>query len=125
MSTIKILGIHGLGDHRDGQWIGDWKKAIDECVRQPGVKVDFVPFSYDEIYEEIDISTLEASTAVLKLSASGVVSGVSNLVDSIGSLFGRRAVPQSGTRGLFSSTKHFLEWYAGYVVAWLEDDRFR
>lgn len=125
MSTIKILGIHGLGDHRDGQWIDDWEKKIARCVSQSGVKIEFVPFSYDEIYEEIDISALEASTAFVKLAASGITSAASNLIDNIGGLFGRRSVPQAGTRGVFSSTKHFLEWYAGYVVAWLEDDRFR
>ncbi len=88
MSTIRILGIHGLGDHRDGQWIDDWEKAIVGCVSQSGVKAEFVPFSYDEIYEEIDISTLEASTAFVKLAASGITSGASNLIDNIGGLSG-------------------------------------
>lgn len=112
---IKILGIHGLGKHDPGTWEPKWVQALTEAIPLSNeVGVDFIPFNYDDIYERITISTTESIVAFAKLAGSGIVSGWEGL-------FGRREV----TRGIVDSTQNFLRWYAGYVVAWLEDDDFR
>ncbi len=112
---IKILGIHGLGKHDPGTWEPLWIDTLHEVIPSSSeIGIDFVPFNYDEIFERISISPWESVKAFAKLAGSGIVSGWEGM-------FGRR----EATRGIVDSTQTFLRWYAGYVVAWLEDETFR
>lgn len=113
MAKLTIVGIHGLGDHRNDPWAGNWEATIRASLPS-NVQFEFVPFTYDDIFEKVDVSLMESATAFAKLAGSGLASG-------IGGLFGRRAV----ARGMFDGLTGWLRWYAGYVVAWLEDDQFR
>jgi len=106
--TIKVLGIHGLGDHRDGTWIPRWTSAIDASfpiVGDDTVECQYV--SYDDIFEDTELSGFEIAGALWKLTKSGIGS------------FGRR------DRGVFDKATKWVRWSAGYVVAWVEDDEFQ
>jgi hypothetical protein len=104
--TLRILGVHGLGDQRDGEWIEDWRKALETAISRGGqVQVVFEDASYDHIMEATRISPWEAAAAVAKLLGSA--------------LFGSRDL---GARGGIGDKLHFT---AGYVVAWVEDKRFQ
>lgn len=106
--TLRIMGVHGLGDHRLSDWKEKWPKTIKTVfpVRDDLV-LDFDFISYDDIFEKIDISAWETMAAAAKLTASGV-----------GSVFRRR-------RGVLGDISEKLRWTAGYVVAWVEDEGFK
>ncbi len=109
MTKIKLMGVHGLGDHRDYPWKEEWTKAIqDRFPGQNDVDLEFSFASYDDIFEDIDLSAWQTAKAVGKLLSSGA-----------GNLFGMRR------RGFFDSINHKLRWYAGYVVAWVENEEFQ
>jgi hypothetical protein len=108
-AKIKLLGVHGLGDHRNSSWKEDWETAITESFpRQDEIELEFRFVSYDDIFENTEISAWQSAKAVGKLLTSGV-----------GGLFSRRR------RGLFDTVNHGLRWYAGYVVAWVESEAFQ
>ena len=117
---LKVVGIHGLGDHRGDPWANHWEQSIrDSLPRSDQIGLTFVPFNYDDIFERIEISTAESVRALWKLTRSGA-----------GSLFRRRQL--AGRRGIFDwidsqvdAIQDNLRWTAGYVVAWLEDEEFR
>lgn len=109
---LKILGIHGLGDHRDSPWAQQWEETlIASWPGLEGFELTFVPFRYDEIFERIQLSAWETVRALGKLVGSG-----------IGGMFGARG---AAARGPLDSAQQWLRWYAGYVVAWVEDEEFR
>ncbi len=108
-SRIKLLGVHGLGDHRSSPWKEEWESAVrDSFPVTEDVELDFTFMTYDDIFEDTKISAWQTASAVGKLVGSG-----------FGSLFGARR------RGLFDSLNHKLRWYAGYVVAWVESEKFQ
>lgn len=106
LRPLTMLGIHGLGDHRRSTWADEWRRAIAgglaDDVRD---RWEFVPFDYDALFERVQISPTEAWRALRKLVRP------------------QRAARQQ-TERLQESTR-WLRWYAGYVVAWLEDEPFR
>lgn len=105
---LKIMGVHGLGDHRQSDWMEKWPKAISEVfpVKQ-GLTLDFEFIVYDDIFEQTNISLWETLAAAAKLTASG-----------IGSIFRRH-------RGVVGDIPEKIRWTAGYVVAWVEDEGFK
>lgn len=131
--ALKVMGVHGLGDHRNSGWADAWRDAIAGVgpIRDAGgaAAVEFVPFSYDDVFERAHISWQEASRAVAKLIGSGLASGGDALR---GRARGIAAVnvapPHAGIGeppGGWRRARHRLRWSAGYVVAWVEDDGFR
>ncbi len=111
---IKVLGVHGLGDHRTSTWKADWKQALTDVFPgqtpvdgQDKVELVFDFLTYDDIFEDVDLSFLETMSAVAKLGWS-----------AIGSIFRKR-------RGALDSVPDRVRWTAGYVVAWLEDEAFK
>ncbi len=106
--TIKIMCVHGLGDHRTSPWQDEWRTAIAQAFPSgSGVDVEFRFSSYDKIFEATNITFGETIGALWKLTRSGV------------SQIGRR------NRGILSNVSDRVRWTAGYVVAWVEDDRFQ
>jgi len=83
MGDLRVMGIHGLGDHRNAPWADRWEAAIRSQLPSD-VSLTFRPFSYDDIFEKIKITETEAFTAFIKLAGSG-------LIDGIGGLFSRRS----------------------------------
>lgn len=105
---IKVLSIHGLGDHRDGTWMPTWEKAIQNAFSITGdieIECDFV--NYDDIFEDTNLTPFQLAGAVWKLGKSGLGS------------FGRRQ------RGILGDISKKVQWTAGYVVAWVENDHFQ
>lgn len=107
-NTIKVLCLHGLGDHRGLDWGGAWADAIRPAAAgQEEVVFDFHFSTYDPIFEKTKISFGETMSAIWKLSRSGVSNA-----------FRRQ-------RGVLSNISDRVRWTAGYVVAWVEDKEFQ
>jgi hypothetical protein len=106
---LKILGIHGLGDHRNTTWEAEWRAALLGAV--PGqpelVEIDFTGINYDDIFEKVDLTFLETMQAAWKLARSGLATAL------------RRR------RGVLGELPDIVRWTAGYVVAWVENERFQ
>jgi len=108
MKKLKILGVHGLGDHRTSTWKEDWKAALLAVFPgQPEVQLEFAFVSYDDVFEKVDLSVWETMQAVWKLARSGVTTAL-----------GKR-------RGVLGDVSDRVRWTAGYVVAWVEDEKFK
>lgn len=108
MKKLKLLGVHGLGDHRTSTWKEDWQAALRAAF--PGrdeVELEFAFVSYDDIFEDVDLSLWDTMQAVWKLARSGVSTAL-----------GRR-------RGVLGDVSDGVKWTAGYVVAWVEDEKFQ
>lgn len=106
--TLRILCIHGLGDHRASKWASDWRGAIEQIVgADAGVQLDFNFLTYDPIFAKLDLSIQDCLAALVKLGISGVTH------------LGRRA------RGPISDIYNRVHWSAGYVVAWVENEDFQ
>jgi hypothetical protein len=105
---IKILGVHGLGDHRKSTWQSDWQAAIlGVFPGQADLELEFAFVTYDDIFQDVDLSVWESMQAVWKLARSGVSTAL-----------GRQ-------RGVLGDVSDLIRWTAGYVVAWVEDDEFK
>lgn len=106
--TLKLMCVHGLGDHRASDWEQTWAEAITEAFpKVEGVTLEFSFVTYDDIFEKTDISLMDTIVAMGKLAASGLSSIV------------RRE------RGIVSDVSNAVRWSAGYVVAWVEDESFQ
>jgi len=110
MAKLRVLGIHGLGDHRGKPWKEEWEAAVRGALAgRPDIEPELGFLEYDAIFAKVDLSAWEVTKAVGKLLGSG-----------IGSLF-RGGARGGAARGIASS----LRWTAGYVVAWTEDREFQ
>lgn len=108
MKTLKIMGVHGLGDHRNSTWATEWEEVLTAVVPgQEKVAVEFYPVTYDPIFEDTEISPWEAAKAFWKLSRSAVTS------------------PFRRERGVLGDLSNRIKWTAGYVVAWVSDKEFQ
>ena len=106
--VLKILGVHGLGDHRASDWQVKWPEAIEAAFPEiAGISLEFQFVTYDDIFEKTDISFFDTAGALWKLTKSGV------------SALGR------SRRGVISNISDKIRWTAGYVVAWVEDEGFQ
>ncbi len=106
--NLTILCVHGLGDHRVSDWNAAWREAIGTSFPAvAGLTLDFRFVTYDDIFEDTDISLVESVKALWKLTKSGISS------------IGRRQ------RGAVSELNDKIKWTAGYVVAWVEDEAFK
>lgn len=123
MARLTVMGVHGLGDHRNQPWEEEWRLAIRNVLPRD-IELNFVAFSYDDIFEDVDLSFAETSIALGKLLSSGIQSSFGSLASGLGSLFGgsRDLAGAPTARGGISDS---LRWTAGYVVAWVEDEGFR
>ncbi len=106
--VLRVLGVHGLGDHRASDWQVKWPEAIKAAFPEiDGLTLEFHFATYDDIFEQTDISFFDTAGALWKLTKSAV-SGL-----------GRRK------RGVISNISDKIRWTAGYVVAWVEDEGFQ
>jgi len=107
-APIRILGIHGLGDHRNSTWETDWENALRRVFPgQDQLDLEFSFVNYDSIFEDTELSGWETMQAIWKLGRSAV--------DSV---LRRR-------RGVLGDVSDGIKWTAGYVVAWVEDEQFQ
>ncbi len=105
---LKVLGVHGLGDHRNSTWKEDWTRALQSVFPgQDRIDLEFTFVTYDPIFENVEISGWETAQAIWKLTRSAA-----------GSIFRRR-------KGVIGDVSERIKWTAGYVVAWVEDEAFQ
>ncbi|HEX6883869.1 MAG TPA: caspase family protein [Planctomycetota bacterium] len=113
MAELRVLGVHGLGDHRGKPWKEEWEAAVRAALGpRPGLGLAFDFLEYDAIFAKVDLSAWEVTKAVGKLVGSG-----------ISSLF--RGAPRGARGGAARGIASSLRWTAGYVVAWVEDREFQ
>jgi len=106
-NTIRILCVHGLGDHRLSGWEAEWATAIKEAIGPDAdVTLDLDFLSYDPIFAETGLSFGETIGAVWKLARSGLGSFIHG-------------------RGFVGDVSDRVRWTAGYVVAWVNDKEFQ
>lgn len=104
---LKIMCVHGLGDHRGSDWEHTWSDAVLTVFPgQVDLELEFVFVTYDPIFEQVKISPWEAASAFWKLTRSGISSAL-------------------GSRGVLGDVSDKIKWTAGYVVAWVEDRQFQ
>lgn len=118
MAKLKILCVHGIGDHHSNlAWQEEWKTAIETNLRRwsPAIECEFSFLLHDAIFAKYPISAADVAEAVLKLGASGVVHSIG---DAITSLFSRR-------RGFLEDVSSTVRWTAGMVVQWAENMTLR
>jgi metacaspase-1 len=112
-APLKILCIHGVGDHHTSlAWQDDWKAAILAGLRRwapdADATIDFLV--YDDLFDAADMNAGTVASAVWKLGTSGIWHG-------IGDIFRR-------SRGLMDIPAE-LRWTAGMVAQWGENERLR
>jgi hypothetical protein len=106
--TLRILGVHGLGDHRTSDWRDVWTRTLKESFPlASGLTLDCQFVTYDDIFEQTKLTAWQCARAFWKLTTSGI--------SSIG---GRQ-------RGVRSNVSDRIQWTAGYVVAWIESEEFK
>src|SRR6266513_1678110 len=104
MSSLKVLGVHGIG-HQESHldWQSQWHDAIEAGItRWDGniaVQTDFV--AYDDIFGETAMTPHGTVEGVGRLLLNGFIYG-------IGDFFHRR-------RG-FGEIPERIKWYAGMVT---------
>jgi hypothetical protein len=108
MKKLKILGVHGLGDHRTSTWKEDWQTVLRAVFPgQTNVQLEFSFVTYDDIFEDVDLSVWDTMQAVWKLARSGASTALGRRRDVLGDVSDR------------------VRWTAGYVVAWVESEPFK
>ncbi len=106
--TLRILGVHGLGDHRDGgkhgDWEAGWEASIRKAIPPSDLQLEFDFLNYDDLFFATNQNLREYAWAATRLLASCIAS------------------PFRKERGILGS-----KWVStvGYVVAWLEDEEFK
>jgi metacaspase-1 len=107
IKTLKVMCVHGLGDHRLSAWETEWRNALNGAFpRGEEFELEFQFVTYDQIFEKLDQTVFDYAAAAAKLAASGLTS-----------IFRRR--------GVLTSLSDRIRWTAGYVVAWVEDEAFQ
>ncbi len=102
--TLRLLCVHGVGHQEaDPGFQRAWVNAITAGL--PGVPLEIEFVDYDQIFANVDMSSVDLTEALFRLSASG-------LMHNVGDLFHR-------SRG-FSDVSDTLSWTAGMVAKWAE-----
>jgi metacaspase-1 len=105
---LRIMGVHGLGDHRNSTWQADWERAIRDVFPGRGsFDLEFSFVTYDPLFERVDLSAWQAAKAIWKLARSAVTSAFQR------------------DKGVVGQISDRMRWTAGYVVAWVEDEDFK
>jgi len=110
---LSILCVHGIGHGDvDQELIPSWRDAITSDLQRwnPGLQVDFAFLAYDEEFNHAPLNAWTYAAALAKLSASGIVHGIGDLV--------------TGSRGLFDLPDE-VRWTAGMIAQWASEDALR
>lgn len=55
--TLKVLCVHGLGDHRVAPWREEWGGAVGKAVSDDAeIALEFHFAGYDHLFEEVNIN---------------------------------------------------------------------
>jgi hypothetical protein len=117
---VRILCVHGVGHQEaDPSWLQEWENTIRNAVTaaNPVSQVEFDSVPYDNLFD-FSLSAKTIALALLRLTASGVNSALSDMGNWLSNLFGRR-------RDLVGDISQQVGWTAGMVVHWAGDNRLR
>ncbi|MES2624135.1 MAG: caspase family protein [Pseudomonadota bacterium] len=106
MKQLKILCVHGVGNHPvGGPWEGAWKSSIQDSIRNVDPEIETnIEFVYlDSIFIDFKINAVDVLEALFKLGSSGA-----------GNVFRQ-------PKGLGD----IVRWTAGMIVQWVENDKLR
>jgi hypothetical protein len=112
-SDIRILCVHGVGRQEiDLSWQEGWKQTVTKGLQpwNPKLQPAFQFVRYEDLFEGAKLDTATIAAAILRLTASGILHG-------IGDLLPRR-------RGLAELSER-ARWTAGMVAQWAADERLR
>jgi predicted alpha/beta hydrolase family esterase len=104
--TLKLMCVHGLGDHRTSPWQAQWEAAVRQGFGDADVQLVFEFVTYDDIFVDYRPEPFELVRAVFKLGWSGIAGPRTKA-------FGLEDIPDK------------IRFSAGYVVAWTENDNFQ
>ncbi|RYE50806.1 MAG: caspase family protein, partial [Hyphomicrobiales bacterium] len=105
--TLKILGVHGLGNQQGSGWETKWTEAVRNAFPAAGIELSFEFVNYDDIFAGTELSGWEIAGAIFKLGLSGI------------------SAPFQHDRALIDEISDKIKWTAGYVVAWCNDEGFQ
>jgi hypothetical protein len=113
MNTLRILCIHGVGHgDTDPQLIPSWTDAITQGIQrwspEQGVECEFL--FYDDLFAGAPLDAATVTEALAKLTLSGVVHGLGDLL---------------GLSRDFGGLQATLRWTAGMVAQWADDADLR
>src|SRR5262252_6410814 len=113
MNTLRILCIHGVGHgDTDPELVPSWTDAITEGIQRwspdQGVECEFL--FYDDLFAGAPLDPATVTEALAKLSLSGVIHGLGDLL---------------GLSRDFGGLQATLRWTAGMVAQWAEDADLR
>ena len=112
-SPLIALCVHGVGHgEADPQMRPTWTKAITDAVQRwnPGRPVQCEFVDYDDLFAKAPLDPLVVTEALAKLSLSGLVHGVGDLL---------------GLSRDFGGIPDTLRWTAGMVAQWADSDSLR
>lgn len=110
---LSILCVHGIGHgDADPTLIPAWQNAITAGLQRwaPGLAVDFDFLRYDDEFDHAPLDPATYAAAVARLTASGIVHGIGDLLP--------------GARGLFDLPDQ-VRWTAGMIAQWATEPRLR
>ena len=70
--TLKLMCVHGLGDHRTSPWQAQWEAAVRQGFGDADVQLVFEFVTYDDIFVDYRPEPFELVRAVFKLGWSGI-----------------------------------------------------
>lgn len=109
---LPILCVHGVGhQERDSAWQRTWQASIAGAIARwsSGWEVQCHFVRYDDLFDEAKLDATTIAEAILRLSGSGLLHGVSDL-------FRRRGLSQA---------REQVRWTAGMVAQWAADEALR
>lgn len=116
---LKVLCIHGLGDHRLSSWKRDWSDALRRALPvKPATPIHVEFIEYDHLFADVEITFADSLSALRKLIGSGVS-------DLLGWEVREGRYGAARSKDLFERGCDRLRWTAGYVVAWVDNEPFR
>ena len=133
MTKLRVLGLHGVGDHHtDPAWKEQWSDAIEAALRRwdPSLSVECELPVYDDLFSDPrwKLDPLRYAQAVGKMTASGITVGLETIgekigdaVDRIGDEIGSWFRPSRDLAALPNE----LRWTAGMVVQWADYEELR
>lgn len=105
-----VLCVHGIGDHRSGEWHEEWREALVRSLAESGVQAPrFVFVGFDDLFQKDGLDFGEFSEAALALTSSWL------------RYRGRR----SASRGIFDRVGYLFDWTLGMVAKWAGDPALR
>jgi hypothetical protein len=112
-SPLIVMCVHGVGHgEADPQLQPTWTQAINDGIHRWGpnrqVQCRFV--DYDDLFAKAPLDAATVTEALAKLSVSGIVHGVGDLL---------------GLSREFGGLPDLLRWTAGMVAQWAQEDDLR